>query len=186
MRFHLQENRLIPEFLLEKESSSLQRITDFPNLPSIPLNESFIFSTELQSFLSGRSLLLEEIPFDLKLLHEHYLNGYISYQKGIETKCNRCGNDLPHLFASFSCSRCHQRCMYCRNCIMMGRVSECTPLLQWNGPLPRQSAENTFEWTGTLSDAQKEASESGGGFHPISTKFISMGCMRRRENRGAI
>ncbi|WP_309137670.1 DEAD/DEAH box helicase [Rossellomorea sp. SC111] len=41
---------------------------------------------------------------------------------------------------------------------MMGRVSECTPLLRWNGPGP-QSPLVTFDWSGTLSEAQKAASE---------------------------
>lgn len=41
---------------------------------------------------------------------------------------------------------------------MMGRVSECTPLLTWNGPPPRVKNDAPFAWEGTLSPAQQEAS----------------------------
>lgn len=41
---------------------------------------------------------------------------------------------------------------------MMGRVSECTPLLTWHGPEPVPESPPTFQWLGTLSMAQKEAS----------------------------
>ncbi|CAN7198763.1 DEAD/DEAH box helicase [Rossellomorea sp. LjRoot5] len=99
------------------------------------------------------------MPFSIHTLHEHYLNGYVSYEKGVkEGQCHRCGNNKPHLLATFNCSRCHTGCTYCRNCIMMGRVSECTPLIRWNGPGP-DSPPVTFDWSGTLSEAQKAASE---------------------------
>jgi competence protein ComFA len=42
---------------------------------------------------------------------------------------------------------------------MMGRVSECTPLISWNGPEPTPDATPTYQWSGTLSEAQKAASE---------------------------
>lgn len=159
MRFAFADNVLVPEPLIEQETAVLQRISEFPFLPPRPINPLFCFSSELQSFLCGRSLLLDEIPISIEVLHEHYLNGYVSYQKGVEEKhCNRCGNNRPHLFASFSCSRCHNTCTYCRNCIMMGRVSKCTPLLTWHGPEPFPKSPPTFQWLGTLSEAQKEAS----------------------------
>ncbi|RBP00044.1 DEAD/DEAH box helicase [Rossellomorea aquimaris] len=158
MRFAFVDNRLIPESLL-KENPILHRISDIFSISPQPLNETFTYSSELQSFLSGRSLLLDEIPTSIEVVHEHYLNGYVSYQKGVEERlCNRCGNNSPHLFASFSCSRCHKTCTYCRNCIMMGRVSECTPLLKWHGPEPVPESPPTFQWLGSLSVAQKEAS----------------------------
>ncbi|MGM0754089.1 MAG: DEAD/DEAH box helicase [Bacillota bacterium] len=160
LRFAFTDNHLTPQSLLIGESTILQRISDISSIPFQPLNESFTFSSELQSFLSGRSLLLDEIPISIDVLHEHYLNGYVSYQKGVEKSCcHRCGNKRPHLFASFSCSRCHTTCTYCRNCIMMGKVSECTTLLTWHGPEPVPDSPPTFQWLGTLSEAQKEASK---------------------------
>ncbi|WP_442858743.1 DEAD/DEAH box helicase [Bacillus sp. KH172YL63] len=160
MRFAFIDQMLIPEPLLKENSHPLQRISDFHATSPQPLNPTFPFSPDLQSFLSGRSLLLEELPFSLNTLQEHYQHGYISYEKGIqEGKCHRCGNDKPHLFASFHCARCHQTCTYCRKCIMMGRVSECTPLLNWLGPSPTAEIPRIFNWTGTLSDAQQNASK---------------------------
>ncbi|WP_263497730.1 DEAD/DEAH box helicase [Rossellomorea vietnamensis] len=159
MRFALIDHRLIPEPLVKEPHYHLQKISEFATIPPQPINPSFRFSSELQSFLSGRSLLADEIPFSIQTLHEHYLNGYVSYEKGVdEGRCLRCGNKKPHLFASFHCSRCHTECTYCRNCIMMGRVSECTPLIRWIGPEP-DFPPGTFDWTGTLSEAQKSASE---------------------------
>lgn len=159
MRFALMEHRLIPEPLIKEPHPPFQKISEFTSIPPQPMNPSFPFSSELQSYLSGRSLLIDEIPFPIQVLHEHYVNGYVSYEKGVDTGlCHRCGNNKPHLFATFHCSRCHTQCTYCRNCIMMGRVSECTPLLRWNGPGP-ESPSVTFDWSGTLSEAQKAASE---------------------------
>lgn len=159
MRFALMDHSLIPEPLLKEPYPLLQKISEFTSIPPQPINPSFQFSTELQSYLSGRSLLVDEIPFSVNTLHEHYLNGYVSYGKGVdESQCFRCGNNKPHLLATFLCSRCHTECTYCRNCIMMGRVSECTPLIRWTGPVP-ESPPVTFDWSGILSEAQKAASE---------------------------
>ena len=131
MRFALMDHRLIPEPLLKEPHPLLQKISEFTTNPPQPINPSFQFSSELQSYLSGRSLLVDEIPFSIHILHEHYANGYVSYEKGVEEgQCHRCGNTKPHLLATFNCSRCHTECTYCRNCIMMGRVSECTPLIK--------------------------------------------------------
>ena len=46
-----------------------------------PLNPSYPYSLDLQRSLSGKQLLLNQTPYPLPLIHEHYLNGYISYQK---------------------------------------------------------------------------------------------------------
>lgn len=159
LRFALMNHCLIPEPLLKEPHPLLQKISEFTSIPPHPMNPSFQFSSELQSYLSGRSLLIDEIPFSIHTLHEHYLNGYVSYEKGVDAgRCHRCGNNNPHLCATFHCSRCHTECSYCRNCIMMGRVSECTSLIRWNGPGP-ESPPGTFDWTGTLSEAQNLASE---------------------------
>ncbi|WP_254871158.1 DEAD/DEAH box helicase [Bacillus sp. Marseille-Q1617] len=40
---------------------------------------------------------------------------------------------------------------------MMGRVSECTPLITWSGPSPTNHNQPIFDWQGTLSPAQQEA-----------------------------
>ena len=159
LRFALMDHQLIPEPLVTDPAPILQRISHFTSFPPQPLNPSFPFSSELQSFLSGRSLLVDEIPFPLSTLQEHYVNGYVSYGKGIDKgQCRRCGNNKLHLLATFHCSRCHNMCTYCRNCIMMGRVSECTTLIHWSGPSPRPVANPTLQWAGTLSEPQMIAS----------------------------
>ncbi|WP_328703170.1 DEAD/DEAH box helicase [Alkalihalobacterium elongatum] len=53
-----------------------------------------------------------------------------------------------------------QRCCYCRKCIMLGRVSQCTPLLRWTGPVPEnQATEHQLAWNGDLSPEQAAASQ---------------------------
>src|SRR5690606_27188817 len=48
---------------------------------------------------------------------------------------------------------------YCRKCFMMGRVSTCTPLVSWTGPIPDMELhESPLRWNGTLSPGQQEAS----------------------------
>lgn len=117
-------------------------------------------SSELQALLSGRKLLESEIPPNLL----EATNQHVTYQDGITKenslwKCTRCGNTNQNLFAAYPCARCKQKCTYCRNCIMMGRVSSCTPLLGWNGSGPEViPTENPLQWDGRLSDGQQHAS----------------------------
>ena len=154
---------LIPEpFIDPSRKKEAKRISDLSERPPTSPNPNFPFNPKLQNFLSGRILLLEEIPFPLKELHQHAMEGYIDYKPGIERAkkgfyCNRCGNDHQRLFSSFSCFRCGQNCVYCRKCIMMGRVSQCTPLIIWTGPSPEFSFQNPLCWEGTLSPTQGEA-----------------------------
>jgi competence protein ComFA len=159
MRFSPQSTHLTPEQLLPTQTVPLQKISNIQIPPQIPPNPAFHYSTELQHYLSGRSLLPDELPFLIELLHQHHLNGYIIYGKGVENNhCHRCGSAKKHRFATFHCYRCKELCTYCRNCIMMGRVSECTPLIVWTGPPPPAANPPSFDWTGTLSQAQQEAS----------------------------
>jgi competence protein ComFA len=128
-------------------------------------NPHFEFNPQLQSFLSGRQLLLEEIPFPKEEIKLHHENGYVQYRNGLEkinkrVSCNRCGNHYPSLLANFPCARCGQSCHYCRKCIMMGRVSFCSFLVSWCGPpVELTVTANPLEWTGSLSEGQKIASD---------------------------
>jgi competence protein ComFA len=159
MRFKQESTHLTPEQLLPNQSTPLKKISTIQIPPPTPPNPSFQYSTELQHYLSGRSLLPDELPFPIEDLHHHYLNGCIIYGKGVENNyCHRCGNTKKHRFGTFQCYRCKEPCTYCRNCIMMGRVSECTPLITWTGPPPTAANPPIFDWTGTLSQAQQEAS----------------------------
>lgn len=137
---------------------------ELPEIEPLPLNSSFEYDEKLQQVLYGKMLLLDELPFSLEQIQAHYENGFLNYKAGIKkTKygylCNRCGNDKDRLFASFSCFWCKsESCVYCRNCIMMGRVSMCTPLLSWTGPEVKWNNDNDLIWQGEFSAGQKVAS----------------------------
>jgi competence protein ComFA len=131
-----------------------------------PLDPSFPYDKTLQQVLSGRMLLLDEMPQTSATILDHYENGYVNVHPGIIKKkygyaCSRCGNDEEQLFASFSCYRCKSsHCVYCRNCIMMGRISMCTPLFSWTGPeVDWPKSKNELKWEGELSDGQQAASD---------------------------
>lgn len=129
-----------------------------------PLNQTFQYDEKIQQILFGKSLLLDELPLALDQIQPHYENGYVKYSIGISKTsygyiCNRCGNDKSRLFAIISCFRCKSdNCVYCRYCIMMGRVSQCTPLISWSGPEVKWSHENNLLWNGELSSGQLVAS----------------------------
>ncbi|PKG22087.1 DEAD/DEAH box helicase [Niallia nealsonii] len=162
MRFLIQNNLLTPA---TKAIEQTKRIADITNVNPQPINPIFNYNSNLQSLLQGKQLLLEEIPFSIKEIHKHYINGYCLYNKGVEKRqafycCNRCGNTNQHYFASFYCARCKEICFYCRHCIMMGRISECTPLISWIGPSVVQNTKDTkLQWDGELSYGQQTASE---------------------------
>lgn len=174
MRFAVQKQHnisiLIPELLVCKdenqEQQALQSICNIYDLPRQRRNDKFQYSRELQHHLLGKKLLLDEIPFPLSEIQNHYINGCIQYNHGLiitskkQFKCKRCGNQDQQLFASFHCTRCQEdSCTYCRNCIMMGRVSQCTPLITWTGPTSNISNSNShLNWTGQLSTGQQTAS----------------------------
>lgn len=136
-----------------------------PASKSRTLNPSYSYSQDLQKHLYGRLLLPEEIPFDQELLYEHLQNGYVAATDGItgadnQYQCTRCGNNEQAMFYQFPCSRCGKKCAYCRACIMMGRVSECSLLYSWSGPgFPFDIPANVLAWEGTLSEGQRTASE---------------------------
>lgn len=169
LRFVLQQTEgrslIVPEELDSGggPSSPIGRLSSFPVLP---FNPGFSYSQDLQDTLLGKALIPDELPFSIERLHEHYMNGYISYAPGLHYDgrryvCGRCGNDKQRLFASFSCARCGEDCTYCRKCIMMGRISMCTPLIRWCGPQKDEpTSHHRLVWEGELSPEQKEASEA--------------------------
>ena len=118
------------------------------------------YSKELQQHLSGRLLLASEIPYEI----DQHPN--VASMKGVRQEkgryvCERCGNQDPTLFYTFPCQLCHQDCMYCRSCIMMGRVSECARLYYWTGPnMEWEIPDLILAWEGALSDGQRLAAES--------------------------
>jgi competence protein ComFA len=139
-------------------------ISHISAIPQPPLNLKFTYNPDIQQLLTGKQLILGDLPFSFDEIHSHYQNGYITFRKGIEyigkrPVCARCGNNDPQKFAAFPCSSCSETCIYCRHCIMMGRISECTMLLGWNGPPPETILpSNVMAWQGRLSEGQMTAS----------------------------
>ncbi|MDM5190761.1 DEAD/DEAH box helicase [Bacillus sp. DX4.1] len=112
--------------------------------------------------LEGRQMLLEELAISKDKLARLQKQGYVSFERGVvQTSsrylCQRCGNREQRLFASFLCKRCKQQCTYCRKCIMMGRVGECTVLVRGIRDLERTPVQRALRWEGTLSQGQKLA-----------------------------
>jgi competence protein ComFA len=124
------------------------------------------FSPSIQSFLSGRHLLLSELPFPQDLIQGHLNNGFLQLEDGIRKEgrfyvCARCGNRDPQMFATFPCAHCQKSCVYCRHCVVMGRVSECTPLVSWKGPPPNSiTGHDWLQWDGRLSKGQETAAKA--------------------------
>jgi competence protein ComFA len=160
VRFLVKGNCLVP---LREGEDSLP-ISQIQTIPQISLNPEYPYNPNLQKLLTGKQLLLEDLPFPIEEIQEHYQNGYITYRKGIEYRrnqphCSRCGNKAENWFARFPCARCGEICLYCRKCLMMGRISACTLLLGWNGPAPEHLLpENILGWKGQLSLGQQTAS----------------------------
>lgn len=162
MLFSQTNNNLIK--ITNQKSEYTQRISAYPNIPQPPIQATFPFDQDLQHFLFSKRLLADELPFSHDTLQTHYQNGFLKLDYGVQStkagsKCNRCGNNNQNLFGSYKCARCHQSCTYCRHCIMMGRVSECTPLISWSGSQPSWTHQQvTLSWDGTLSKGQQLAS----------------------------
>ncbi len=160
-------NRLTitPETLVNDSSLKAVPFSELPTLEQPPINPTLQYDEKLQQILFGKELLFDELPFTVDQIQLLYENGYVKYSPGIcKTSngylCSRCGNEKNRLFAMFSCFRCkNDNCVYCRNCIMMGRVSQCTPLVSWSGPKVNGFLENNLNWNGELSSGQQLASE---------------------------
>lgn len=154
---------LVPETLNAPTDEPYFPISTFTSIDPRPLNKNYTPSDDLLTLLRGRHLLLDEIPYSIEEVHEHYLHGYLYLESGIQVisgqpTCMRCGHS--DAFALFSCARCKSdKCRYCRHCIMMGRVSTCSPL--YHSPMMPIVYNPTYlKWEGTLSPGQSEASAS--------------------------
>ncbi|MET3727011.1 competence protein ComFA [Fictibacillus halophilus] len=163
----LLNNRLTitPETLVNDPSLKAVSFSELSVVEQPPLNPTFQYDEKLQQILYGKKLLFDELSFTVDQIQKHYENGYVKYSTGISKTsygyvCSRCGNEKRRLFATFSCFCCKSdNCAYCRNCIMMGRVSQCTPLISWYGPEVKWSHENNLFWKGELSSGQRVASQ---------------------------
>ncbi len=117
----------------------------------------FFFSGVISLHLAGKQLLKSELSFSYDTKYVQIVESIVKTKKGY--RCVRCDNEDQQLFASFPCARCGRICTYCRKCVMMGRCSECNPLVIWTGPIPSTSFSSPLKWSGKLSPAQQLASD---------------------------
>ncbi|MFG6119993.1 DEAD/DEAH box helicase [Thalassobacillus sp. B23F22_16] len=127
--------------------SSLERATAPPD----PRHEHF------SAFLTGKLLLRNEIPLDNESFQQMESSELLATIPAIEKhpwgyKCRRCGNRKRHLFASLP-----DGAVYCRNCIMMGRVSEKEHLYAYRPDVQWPKHVDACQWNGELTPAQQHA-----------------------------
>jgi len=102
VRFLVKDNGLVPQ----RDSENSLPISQISAIPQPLLNPTFSYNPNLQLLLTGKQLLLDDLPFPLEEIQKHYENGYITYRKGIEYRrnqpfCSRCGNKEENWFARF-------------------------------------------------------------------------------------
>src|SRR5699024_10716828 len=90
-------------------------------------NFSSPFIKELSQRYEGKLLLKEEISLPIaifqKLVNSHYFVPITSIQKHtFYNRCVRCHNKENSYFAKIPCLKCNKTHIYCRKCILMGRV----------------------------------------------------------------
>lgn len=121
--------------------------------------------SELAARYHGKLLLRSEIPLSehtfQELLKQGYFHPYPPLQKTfLGMRCMRCQNKKKSLFATFPCYSCSESHYYCRKCIEMGRILECTSLYYWRGATPTYPKQNhPCTWDGSLSKYQQLASD---------------------------
>lgn len=72
-------------------------------------------------------------------------------------QCMRCQSTDPKMFATHYCLYCAKNCTYCRHCLSMGKVAQCTQLLRWKGTLSPIQDTPLFTWQGSYSTDQRRA-----------------------------
>ncbi|WP_158736822.1 DEAD/DEAH box helicase [Alteribacillus sp. YIM 98480] len=159
----------LPELAVE-EKDVIQHGPDvISSLPDLPPPPQPVLASEhtpfLQNVLYGKELLLEETQCTLEELKPFLRAGLVTVRAGLIPtnkgyQCRRCHNSDPARFGLFSCARCQKGCIYCRYCIMMGRISTCSALFRWNGAPPSFSPHISLLWEGVFSKGQKRAAKT--------------------------
>ncbi|WP_196426661.1 DEAD/DEAH box helicase [Lysinibacillus cavernae] len=123
--------------------------------------KGWLLPPALRDFHEGRIWLKNHSPFSSADIDKAIKKNYFFIIEGIQMKpvirCNRCHNTDSQLFTLFDCSKCQQRCLYCRHCIKMGRVSSCTQLMIWTGPKAIKNNKHSLKWTGQFTELQQQA-----------------------------
>lgn len=161
--------RCLPEALVENDADILAGPDVISRLPALPTPSHVIpsvsipFYDDVQATLFGKELLYEEMEYSWGILKPFLETGLITLKSGLLPYkkgfcCQRCHTTSKKSFGCFDCFRCHKKCVYCRHCIMMGRISTCSVLLRWNGPAPKYHYNDILlKWDGTFSNGQQKA-----------------------------
>ncbi|MDF2606868.1 MAG: helicase [Bacillales bacterium] len=112
---------------------------------------------EILALLNGRRLLTDEIPFDIQ---EAKKLEFIKKEPGLNNHtCLRCGNKDKNKIGKHFCLRCNNICYYCKNCIMMGKISTCAELYSAPATISLEpSDKNYLNFDGEYTNEQKKAS----------------------------
>src|SRR5690625_4832442 len=112
----------------------------------------------------GRRLLLSELPISNEQVHQLKQSNNIVKESGFvrirgKMTCRRCHTSDVRLLGKHFCASCQNICTYCRNCLSLGKVSECTYLYRERQQDRSflQTYESSLHWDGTLSADQKKA-----------------------------
>ncbi|WP_342559415.1 DEAD/DEAH box helicase [Metasolibacillus sp. FSL K6-0083] len=121
----------------------------------------------LVNLMEGRIMRREDLPFGQEVIESYIKRGFFKTHEAISVtnsfwrrryRCERCFNEEQRKFIHFYCAKCEQTCTYCRHCIVMGRISSCTQLLTWGRSFFRALKKHQFNWAGTLTKLQQQAS----------------------------
>lgn len=118
-----------------------------------------------KQLLAGRLFLKEELllaDIDVEAaIKNGQLKGIPSIGKnGFRRQCNRCLTKHTHSFQMIDCARCETRHLYCRHCIMMGRVLACESLYVGIGNVKWPRVLNPLQTDITLTTEQNKAAQA--------------------------
>ncbi|KGX93944.1 competence protein ComF [Pontibacillus halophilus JSM 076056 = DSM 19796] len=116
--------------------------------------------------LAGKLLVKRNWPFEESLLEEGLQADWLSEQSAITNKwhssiCHRCGTKKRSHFYKWPCPNCGEKCVYCRSCVKLGRLSSCDKLLTYHGAvLQWKHHQKPCMWEGKLTRAQQQAADA--------------------------
>lgn len=122
--------------------------------------KGFLLEPSIQNFFAGRIWARETAPFPKEKIDIYIKRGLLKIKPAIGEGpvCHRCLNKEKRQFIFYHCARCRKICTYCRHCIQMGKMSSCTELLTWNGPLPKLNSYHRLVWKSRFTPLQEKAS----------------------------
>jgi competence protein ComFA len=101
-------------------------------------------TSEILNLLYGRRLLGDEIPFEKDELEKLVTSQKVTKEHGLINGCERCGNHDKEKFGKHYCLRCKKECQYCKNCIMMGKITSCSYLYSFRDSAAYKTNNKNF------------------------------------------